>query len=82
MKTTVEIPDVLYRRARKHCVDRNLTFRELIEQGLTLALDPPSPRKRFRLKPFGFRGDGQLLQDWGEIRNAIYEGRGGSPDQS
>ena len=32
---------------------------------------------RFRLKAFGFQGQGQMVTDWNEIRDSIYAGRGG-----
>ena len=78
MKTTVEIPDLLFRRAKKHCADLGISFRELIETGLRAALDEPKSGKRFRLKSFGYAGRGQQEQDWTAIREMIYQGRGGS----
>lgn len=78
MKTTVEIPDPLFRAAREYCAGRNLSFRQLIESGLRLAIEQPPSVTRFRLKPFGFRGQGQQIQEWTAIRQAIYEGRGDS----
>jgi hypothetical protein len=78
VKTTVEIPDPLFRAAREYCAGKGLSFRELIESGLRLAIEQPRPATRFRLKPFGFRGEGQQVQEWTAIREAIYEGRGDS----
>jgi hypothetical protein len=77
MKTTVEIADPLFDRAKAYCSDRGVSFRELIESGLRAALDPPNNSTPFRLKPFGFRGEGQVVQDWATIRELAYEGRGG-----
>lgn len=81
MKTTVDIPDALFRRAKKHCADRGISFRVLLETGLRIALDQPKSAG-FRLKPFGFRGEGQLETDFDTIREMIYDGRGGSNDRS
>ena len=78
MKTTVEIPDLLFRRAKKYCAERGIAFRQLVETGLHAALDPPKPGSRFRLKPFGYAGRGQQEQDWATIRELIYQGRGGT----
>jgi hypothetical protein len=50
----------------------------LIETGLRKALDEPKSSEPFRLKPFGFAGEGQTVTDWGTIRELIYEGRGGA----
>ena len=41
MKTTVEVPDDLYRRAKAEAALRGCKFRELIEEGLRLALEAP-----------------------------------------
>ncbi len=43
MKTTVEIPDELYRRAKAEAALDGRKLKDLIEQGLRLVLD--SPRK-------------------------------------
>ncbi len=64
MKTTVEIPDPLFRAARKHCAEHGISFRQLIEAGLRQAIDRKQPASSFRMKPFGFRGEAQLEQDW------------------
>ena len=77
MKTTVEISDQLFRRAKKHCAEKGISFRVLVETGLRATLDQPKPTTRFRLKPFGFQGEGQLETDPAAIRELIYEGRGG-----
>lgn len=76
MKTTVEIADPLFRSARKHCADHGISFRELLEKGLRATLDSPKTTGPFKLKPFGFQGEGQLVQDWSAIRELAYEGRG------
>ena len=44
MKTTVEVPDELYRRAKAEAALRGRKFRELVEEGLRLALE--TPRKK------------------------------------
>ncbi|MBI3208069.1 MAG: hypothetical protein HYZ37_04095 [Candidatus Solibacter usitatus] len=79
MKTTVEIPDPIFRRAKQYCTRHGIPFRQLIEVGLRRAMDSQQAQPRFRLKPYGFRGKGQRIQDWSTIRELIYEGRGGVP---
>jgi hypothetical protein len=69
----------ILRAAREHCAGRGLSLRQLIESGLRLAIEQPRPAARFRLKPFGFRGQGQQINDWSAIREAIYQGRGDAP---
>ncbi|HJU14832.1 MAG TPA: hypothetical protein VJ770_00030 [Stellaceae bacterium] len=46
MKTTVEVPDDLYRRAKAEAALRGLRFRELVEEGLRLVLETPHPIRR------------------------------------
>jgi hypothetical protein len=41
MKTTVEMPDELYRRAKAEAALSGCKLRELIEEGLRLALEGP-----------------------------------------
>ena len=42
MKTTVEVPDDLYRRVKSEAALRGLKVRDLVEEGLRLALEAPS----------------------------------------
>jgi hypothetical protein len=46
MKTTIESPDDLYRRAKAEAVLRDRKFRELVEEGLRLALEAPRKTRR------------------------------------
>jgi hypothetical protein len=41
MKTTIEVPDDLYRRAKAEAALRGRRLKDLIEEGLRLALDTP-----------------------------------------
>ena len=46
MKTTVEVPDDLYRRAKAEAALRGRKLKDLIEEGLRLALEAPSTKNR------------------------------------
>jgi hypothetical protein len=46
MKTTVELPDDLYRRAKAEAALRGRKFRELVEEGLRLVLEAPRKTSR------------------------------------
>ena len=46
MKTTVEVPDDLYRQAKAEAALRGRKFRELVEEGLRLGLDAPRKPRR------------------------------------
>ena len=41
MKTTVELPDSLYRKAKAEAALRGRKLRDLVEEGLRLVLDTP-----------------------------------------
>ncbi len=78
MKTTIEIPDSLFREAKTHAARQGVPLRELVERGLRLALEA-SPRqgKRFRLKTISTKGEGLICDpDWSTIRSIVYEGHG------
>jgi hypothetical protein len=44
MKTTVEIPDDLYRRAKAEAALRGRKLKDLVEEGLRLVLEVPRRR--------------------------------------
>jgi hypothetical protein len=46
MKTTVEVPDELYRQAKAEAALRGCKLRELVEEGLRLALATPRKIRR------------------------------------
>ncbi len=47
MKTTVEVSDDLYRRAKSEAALRGRRLRDLVEEGLRLVLEaPPEPQGR------------------------------------
>jgi hypothetical protein len=46
MKTTVEVPDDLYRRAKAEAALRGRKLKDLIEEGLRLVLEGPRKSRR------------------------------------
>jgi len=83
VKTTVEVPDALFRQAKKYCAENGVPFRAVVEQGLRHVIEGSTVKRRFRLKEFGFRGEGLAgPSDWSQIREIIYEGRGGRGESS
>jgi hypothetical protein len=75
MKTTVEIPDVLFKEAKRYAAEHDLTFREVVETGLRRVLH--EKQKPFRLKRIPFKGTGMVKDfTWDEIRDILYEGHG------
>ena len=80
MKTTVEIPDSLFRQAKEYAARNGITIREVLELGLQSFLEgSTAPRaRRFKLKTITTKGDGLACDpDWSVVRSLIYEGHGG-----
>ncbi|MBN1605486.1 MAG: hypothetical protein JW940_02580 [Polyangiaceae bacterium] len=81
MKTTLEVSDVLLTRAKTLAAREGTTIRALVEEGLRRVLDERKGRGRFRLRDASFGGNGvqsgQQESNWAEVRELIYEGRGG-----
>jgi hypothetical protein len=79
MKTTVEIPDDLYRRAKRYAAEHGIPVRQVFERGLeTVLRGAPVRPSRFRLKTVTTKGEGLVSDvDWNTIRSLIYEGHGG-----
>ena len=81
MKTTVEISDSLLEEARKLAAKEGTTVRAFVEQGLRRIVAERKSRGVFKLRKATFVGNG--LQPgaagatWEQIRDVIYEGRGG-----
>ena len=46
MKTTVEVPDDLYRQAKAEAALRGRKLRDLVEEGLRLVLETPPKSRR------------------------------------
>ncbi|MBI2396891.1 MAG: type II toxin-antitoxin system VapB family antitoxin [Xanthomonadales bacterium] len=81
MKTTIEIPDALFRKARRHAEARRTTLKALVEQGLRTVLAEARQQVAFQLPDASVGGDGLSPEfrdaDWNHIRAAAYEGHGG-----
>jgi hypothetical protein len=79
VKTTVEIPDPLFRQAKEYAARNGIPLREVFERGLETVLRGSRPAaRRFRLKTVTTKGEGLACEDdWGQIRSLIYEGHGG-----
>ena len=80
MRTSIDVPDPLLRRARRLARARGTTLRQLVVEGLQAVLEqaPPTPSYKLEDKSFGEGGlvDGLTWTDADAIRERIYEGRG------
>jgi hypothetical protein len=79
MKTTIELPDSLLARAKRHARKLGKPLRALVEEGLRRVLESEPARTRYRLPDHsaGRAGDPNPLEtlSWQELRDEIYAGR-------
>jgi hypothetical protein len=79
MKTTIEIPDPILERAKRHARRTGRPLRALVEEGLRLVLQAEAGRKQYRLpdRSVGKRKGPNPLEalSWPELREEIYGGR-------
>ena len=77
MRTTLELPDSLFKRAKKLAKTRGVPFRALVAEALQKLLKAQAPAEPYRLPDTTFVGDGLVegVQDlhWDRIRHLVYE---------
>ncbi|MEO7036815.1 MAG: type II toxin-antitoxin system VapB family antitoxin [Polyangiaceae bacterium] len=80
MKTTIDISDALFERAKRLASKECTTLRELIEAGLRRELDERRAKKPFVLRDASVDGTGLQPEfqgaTWEQLRDAAYERRG------
>jgi len=82
MKTTIDISDLLLRQAKALVRKKGITLRELVEQGLKMALRERQVRPAaFKLQDASVSGKGlqpdAAAMSWEQIRYLSYQGHGG-----
>jgi hypothetical protein len=82
MKTTVDLPLPLIKKAKKYAYDRNMTLKNVIEMGLQEILSKKNSNEvKFSLKNCSIEGQGLQAQlEWSDMHSLVlssYEGRGG-----
>lgn len=78
MKTTIDLADALFGEAKRVAAREGTTLRSLIEEGLRLALERRSDKRKFRLRDARFTGGRGLHPDFARrglaaLREAAYE---------
>ncbi len=77
MRTTLELPDPLFKRAQRLARARGVPFRALVAEALQKLLTAQSPAGRFKLPDTTFGGDGLVegLQDlqWERISSLVHD---------
>jgi hypothetical protein len=80
MKTTIQIPDSLYKEMRKLAQREQRTIKDIVEESLRRTLSEHQRSGRFRLRQASFRGNGLQPHlagaSWDDILHLSYEGRG------
>lgn len=81
MRTTLDLPDPLFRQAKKLARERKIPFRALVAEALRRVITEGAPRRSFKLVDRSY-GNGGLVEglswtDWERIRDMVYEGHGG-----
>lgn len=81
MRTTIDLPDPLFKQAKQLAERRGLTLRRFVEDALRRYIGEEKKRPPFKLQDASFRGDGLRSgldwSDWERIRDLAYEGHGG-----
>lgn len=80
MKTTIELPEALFAKAKRHARARKTSLKALIEQGLRLVLAEKRDAPGFKLRDASVDGKGLNPEfrnaSWEQLRDAIYKGEG------
>ena len=81
MKTTIDLPDDLARKAKAHAARKHTTLREVMEQRIRQILRDDRSVAKFKLRDASVGGNGLRDEyhdaDWAKIREAAYGERGG-----
>jgi len=76
MKTTLEISDALFLRAKAFAQSERTTLRALAEEGLSKVLAEREGRRPPKIQPVTFKGRGLSPEfqasDWSKLRDAAY----------
>jgi len=80
MKTTIDIADSLLARSRTIAQHENVTFRQMVEEGLAVVIARHEKPQRVHIRPVTTKGHGLSPEfrnsGWTVLRNAAYEGHG------
>ncbi len=81
MKTTIDIPLPLLKKAKKYSEEHHITLKALVEVAISQVLSGKANNQKFQLEDKSVSGHGLQSDfdwnDWASIREASYEGRGG-----
>ena len=79
MKTSIDIAENLFKKAKRLSRARNISMRALVEEGLRLVLDRAESQEKVKPKLLTFGGDGfqegfdqEKASSWEALRGEIY----------
>lgn len=76
MKTTIELPEALFSKAKRHARKHKTTLKALIEEGLRHVLASKTDEASFKLRDASVNGKGLNPEfheaGWEQLRDAIY----------
>lgn len=80
MKTTIDISDNIAIRARELSKRDQVSFKDLVEEGLLLVIQKHAAKPKRAIEPITFKGNGLTAAfqsgTWGDIRDTIYTEHG------
>jgi len=80
MKTTIELPEALFAKAKRYARAHKTTLKALIEQGLRLKLAEKDDGPHFKLRDASVNGKGMNPEysdaSWERLRDTLYKERG------
>ena len=81
MKTTIHIPDSLFKEARKVAHENQTTMKALVETGRRKVISECKQSQNYKFRRATFKGHGLQPHiagaSWDKLRDISYEGRGG-----
>lgn len=81
MKTTIHIPDSLFKEARQVAQEEQTTLKALVEMGLRKVISERKQSQNYKFRRATFKGRGLQPHiagaSWDKLRDISYEGRGG-----
>jgi len=83
MKTTVNIPDALFKQVKSLAARKNTNLKTIINESLRRFIIEETGAKGQDIEFCTFKGNGLhkgvSWDSWSEVRDMIYDGRGGLP---
>lgn len=80
MRTTIELPNPIFQKAKRMAQTRGVTLRRLVEDALRRYLDEEKVATPYELTNASFAGDGLTpgfdWSDWDRLRELAYEDDG------